>query len=199
MISGLILAAGEAERHNGGNKPLLIVNCETLLDRTVRLFRKHCSKLTIVTHRADIAHPGCEYLMPSNRERVTNTLLSTRSLWSDEMTLVLLGDVYYGDGAPQTMLSSARGAEAFGEGCNIHGLTILAGANSYLAERLEQFCELVKKTPHKYGFGKLYAFVDWAAIPRRPIDAVDIDSPQQHKRLIEKYGNGTTTTTTSTR
>ncbi len=184
----LILAAGNAERHNGGNKPLLKVGKETLLERMVRQIKPHVSHIYIITHRDDLIHPGCKVFAPKFRKTITDTLLSTTQLWSlTGTTIALLGDVYYADKAIDDIVNSTKFLQAFGHECNIHALAIgFHGMFAAIGE-LTRFCQFVDD-PDKYCHGKLYGFVRWASISTHRLDdlTTDIDSPVEHKRLLAK-------------
>lgn len=186
-----ILAAGNAERHNGGNKPLLKVGDETLLERMVRQVRPHVKAIWIVTHRNEIFHPQCNRMYPSSHDCICDTLNSSSLLWClGSRTVVLLGDVYYTDTAISFILGYDRAVTAFGDGCNIHALSIPYQHAFWVSAQLGEFRKLVRDEPAKHKHGKLYAFCDWVTPRIKRIaldtDTTDIDSPREHKRLLAK-------------
>lgn len=186
-----ILAAGNAERHNGGNKPLLKVGDETLLERMVRQVRPHVKAIWIVTHRDDVTHPECSQLNPSSHEYVCDTLHSSAMLWClGSRTIILLGDVWYSEWAISYILHYNREAAAFGEGCNVHALSIPYQHAFWVSSLLGDFRKMVRAGPVTHKHGKLYHFCDWVVprIKKLPLDeyTTDIDSPQEHKRLLAK-------------
>lgn len=184
-----ILAAGKAERHNGGNKPLLKVGHETLLERMVRQIKPRVDAVWIVTHRDDVFHPDCNRMNPSSHEYVCDTFHSSNMLWClGSRTIILLGDVYYSEWAMSFIATYNREVAAFGEGCNIHALSIPYQHAFWVSAQLGEFRKAVRHEPAKHKYGKLYAFCDWAKINRIALDefTTDIDSPKEHKRLLAK-------------
>lgn len=189
MSNVFILAAGKAERHNGGNKPLLKVGNETLLERMVRQIKPHVRTIWIVSHRDDLHHPDCLLTKPSAHDCICDTLHSCSVLWClGSRTIILLGDVYYTDAAISTILNYSDGVFAFGEGYNIHALSIPYQQAFWTMGALTEFRKLVRNEPHRHKHGKLYAFCEWFRIRKIPLDrdTTDIDSPKEHKRLLEK-------------
>lgn len=194
MTTCLILAAGDAERHNGGNKPLLKVNGETLLDRTWRLLEEHPCERWLVTHNAELEDLRPVTFRPVNRRWIVETLLSTRPLWNENhSTIVVLGDVYYTDYAVSEMFNDDLKYAAFGRGCNIHGLRWNSSHNAKIASELARSVKSAEDHPQNYGAGKLWTFVACCQ-PEIPVidfgdETTDFDSPQEHQRFIAKYGN----------
>lgn len=201
MTTCLILAAGNAERHNGGNKPFLVVNGETLLDRTSRQLKEmdQCALIWLVAKRDFEYHPLPRYAPLSSRW-VTETLLSTKSAWATHgCTIVCLGDVFYTQHAMNRMFDPNWTAVAFGNGCNIHALRWAPRNSSQMELGLKKSVEAAEKHPHSYGVGKLWTFVA-ALEPAIPVidfgdETTDFDSPQEHQRFIAKYGNRSTHST----
>lgn len=201
MTTCLILAAGNAERHNGGNKPLLKVNGETLLHRTLKLL-DHAKRLKpiIVTNRKDLmdSEPDYPVFEPSGSRWIVETLLSTRKLWSQQgATIVALGDVFYTKHAMQEMFNPAWHGVAFGKGSNIHGLRWDSENSGAIANFLERSIKSAEEHPHSHGAGKLWLFVECAGLPVIDFgdETTDFDSPQEHQRFIAKYGNRSTDST----
>lgn len=200
MTTCLILAAGEAERHNGGNKPLLEVNGETLLNRTIRLLVRNTDwsvqnsnkqAIYCVTHRTDLDHKGAAKFEPNKRRWITETLLSTVPLWRNgARTQIFLGDVYYTESAVRKVFQTC-GPTAFGKGCNIHALAWCCDASAKIRDALTVFVENTEHYPRIHGAGKLWLFVERNQIPLIDFgdETTDFDSPQEHKRFIAKYGN----------
>lgn len=187
MSIALILAAGEAERHNGGNKPLLKVGNETLLERMVRQVKPHVGSIYIVTHREDLTHPDCKIFKPPKHDFIAETLWQTPMIWClGSRTIVLLGDVYYSDSGIVTILGS-EDLRAFGQSPNIHAMNIPYQNAFWLSGELSEFCKRVKQDPKTYFHGKLHGFCWFSKIRVSPLEGTtDIDSPQEHKRLLAK-------------
>lgn len=200
MTTCLILAAGDASRHNGGNKPLLMVNGETLLDRIWRQFGQFESP-KLVTHNSEIwpsSNPFCaDRFVPSGRRWVVETLLSSRPIWNENgATIILLGDVFYTEHAVDEMFNDDLKCAAFGKGCNIHGMRWNSRHHGKIALELRKAIERAEKKPNAYGAGKLWTFIASVEPPIPVIDfgdeTTDFDSPLEHKRFVEKYGNRST-------
>jgi len=201
MTTCLILAAGEAERHNGGNKPLLEVNGETLLNRTWRLCEGH--KRWVVTHRSDLVPlqdsecPEWTGFSPSARRWVVETLLSSFDIWSNlDETVVLLGDVFYTESAMEKIFETKTTA-AFGKGCEVHALRIQTEDYGKVVNGLRRSISDAEARPRTRGAGKLWLFVECNRIPLIDFgdETTDFDSPQEHKRFIAKYVNRNLRTT----
>lgn len=107
-----ILAAGKCERWNGQTKHLADINGETVLGRTIRMLGSH--DYTIVTGKQDIMDifPG-KCFRPANNERLIDTILSTKELWSDDRILFMLGDVVWTSNALKLALCSEEPIEFF--------------------------------------------------------------------------------------
>lgn len=188
-FSIFLLAAGEAERHNGGNKAALMVGNETVLERTVRLCAPWRHVFRIVTHRPDISHPSVSSMVPEGRRWVTETLFSTSRLWQFMPVIVLLGDVYYTEAAIERIFSTGHTA-AFGHDCHIHALRIQPESFNDVQASLKRCVEAAEKHPRHHGAGKLWTFVQ--CTPNTSTidfedETTDFDSPQEHRRFIRKY------------
>lgn len=197
MTTCLILAAGNAERHNGGNKPLLTVGKtgkKTLLARTIEKCEMWFGcRPFIVTHRQDVmdAAMGCTCWIPKARRWIVETLLCTSEAWpKDDRTVVLLGDVYYTKHA-YAEIAIQSGLAAFGKGCDIYALCWRSISNECVASGLKQSVADAEARPASHGAGKLWKFVERNGIALIDFgDATtDFDSPQEHKRFIEKYAS----------
>lgn len=198
MTTCLILAAGNAERHNGGNKPLLKVNGETLLNRTCRLSREHSNGTHVEWLVSHVSYgSGCMQIQPKKRRWITETLLSTHQFWSDVRdTIVLLGDVFYTDAAMEKVFKF-KGTTAFGKGYNIHALKWSPQFNGAMKAQLEKYVSETEARPRTHGAGKLWRFVQSYGIHMVDFgdETTDFDSPQEHQRFIAKYGNRSTDST----
>lgn len=191
MSIALILAAGKAERHNGGNKPLLKVGNETLLERMVRQIKPHVETIWLITHREDLTHQDCKLFNPPSHDFICDTLHSSSLIWClGSRTIVLLGDVYYTDNSMAFIVKYDSDVAAFGDGCNIHALSIPYQHAFWTSGQLGLFRKCVHAEPFKHKHGKLYAFCDWLSPRIKRIaldtDTTDIDSPLEHKRLLAK-------------
>ncbi len=104
----LILAAGSQERWNESPqcskgdqkivdslpdiKQLIQINGEILIERIQRQF----SPTLVITKSKEIRQHSVSPLNPKFNNVTIETLLSTKELWTDQHTTILLGDVYYG-------------------------------------------------------------------------------------------------------
>lgn len=199
-----ILAAGKAERHNGGNKPLLMVCGMTLLERTWALAEPHSFRLTLVTDRSDLVPPtglNSSKLIPALSRWTIETLASTQCRWSVEHpTVILLGDVYYTEAAIFQVFSTELTC-AFGSGFNIHAVKIMPKQFALVSKTLRNSIDSAVAHPTQHGAGKLWLWLK--CNPDIPVidfgdETTDFDSPQEHKRFVEKYGNRSTSTPSET-
>jgi len=108
------------------------------------------------------------------------------------MTVVTLGDVYYSGHAMAELLGD-NSLTAFGKGCNIHALRWNSRHHGKIATELSKSVKSAEEHPKHYGAGKLWTFVT-CCNPEIPVidfgdETTDFDSPQEHKRFIEKYAS----------
>lgn len=184
-----ILAAGDAERHNGGNKPLLEVEGDTLLNRMAIQVRRQTAGVDcfVVTHRPENYHPACYTLKPKERDFISATLLSTAPEWK-ERNIILLGDVYYTDDVMQEILAEDRPLVFFGDNTDIFAMVF--HIERKVEAPLRTFVDEVRKHPAQFGFGKLGAFFKFIGPHRHFVRVTDktcdFDSPQD----VERFNRG---------
>jgi hypothetical protein len=124
MIGSVILmCAGRAERwgrHLGVHKHLIPIDGERLLDRTLRLVRRHTpdAPVVIVAFDPQYARDGCERFEPAHGPVDfcdTDKFLSAESRWADRgQTVILYGDVFFTEAAMATILSYTGPHRFFG-------------------------------------------------------------------------------------
>ena len=145
MTTCLILAAGAALRwHKPYPKQLVPVlykdGVMPLIGRIVMQCNQAGLEPIIVTHRHELIGLSrtlpCRAHTPSNRQYITGTLLSTRSLWS-ERNIILLGDVYYSDSVFQHIMGGTAPLQFYGRDFEIYALVFLNyGKDTTLADLL---------------------------------------------------------------
>ena len=102
------MAAGEGTRWNnylGVPKHLIKIDGETLLERTVRLFKGY--DITIVGHDDRYYVEGAELHIPEmlGLHDINKQCFLTRDLWNKVgRTIILLGDVFFSEEAAQSIL-----------------------------------------------------------------------------------------------
>jgi hypothetical protein len=123
MIGSVILmCAGRAERwgrHLGVHKHLVQVDGEPLLDRTLRLVRRHTpAPIVIVAFDPQYERDGCERFEPEHGPLDfcdTDKFLSAESRWAEVgRTVILYGDVFFTEAAMAAILSYAGPHQFFG-------------------------------------------------------------------------------------
>ncbi len=105
----LIFCAGGSAKwgyYLGIPKPLILLNKESILGRTLRLLKKlKVIDITIVATDPILKQPNCDYFEPASSRWFVETLISTEALWQ-EKTVVLMGDVFYTQEALKTILNT---------------------------------------------------------------------------------------------
>lgn len=150
----LILAAGDSDRWKGRiPKQLIQIRNEPLISGTIRQIRH--KRHYIITHNQEIigALNGSEHFEPKQQRWITETLLSTKSLWG-ERTLVLLGDVIYSDEAIDLMLNCTKPLSVFGCKWEIFGLSF-SGQN---INEVRTSLSVAIEHAEQGGRGKLWEF-----------------------------------------
>ena len=153
MTTTLILAAGAALRwHKPYPKQLVPVSYKDpvsstvmtvpLIGRVVMQAVNAGLEPIIVTHRHEILGLSrtlpCRAHIPSARGYITETLLSTRSLWT-ERNIILLGDVYYSDNVFQHIVGSVDPLQFYGRDFEIYALVFLSyGKDATIANLLQR-------------------------------------------------------------
>lgn len=114
-ITAILPAAGQGQRWNrafgtvkqliavdgGASRPLLIRTIRMLRDRGIQSIHVLSNEPEIwkaVSGEADILHP-------SDERYLSDTLLSSRSIWADK-TIILLGDVYFSSSCVDSIVQS---------------------------------------------------------------------------------------------
>lgn len=102
MIHVFILCAGSGDRWDnwlGIPKQLITFGTETLIERTARLVAESSpERMYCITCDSRISLPQYETVHLSHTDSLTETILATRHLWSDQ-NVFLLGDVFYSERA----------------------------------------------------------------------------------------------------
>jgi len=176
-----IMAAGKAERHNGGNKPLLVVEGETLLDRMCRQaagIRKY-----IVTHRDDLKNENANVLVPKSHDFFADTLLSTVPYWK-ERNIILWGDVYYTDEVMKEIMAEERPLVAFGDNRDIYAAVFKM--SEPVDWWLTKYVDAVRNNRHETGFFRGLIFAGFSKFVRVTDGTFDFDSPQEYKQFLNK-------------
>lgn len=116
MTRALILAAGEGTRwmnHLGAPKHFIVIDGETLLDRTIRLLHERCVEdVVVVGPKGDDRYqrPGARLVTPDTDPSIgIDKFQSSADLWNTEgRTVLLWGDVFFTDAAMDTILGEQR-------------------------------------------------------------------------------------------
>jgi hypothetical protein len=109
----LILAAGEATRwqnHRGTPKHRLIIEGEVLIERTARQFLKYTNDVVIVGNKNAHRVEGCSMYVPGQGRNLKDMakFISSQTIWSDDRTVMVFGDVYFTDEAVETIMSDKK-------------------------------------------------------------------------------------------
>ena len=109
----LILAAGDATRwENYRNTPKhrLIIEDEVLIERTARQFLKYTNDVVIVGNKNAHQVEGCSMYVPGQGRNLKDMakFISSQTIWSDDRTVLVFGDVYFTDEAVGTIMSDKK-------------------------------------------------------------------------------------------
>ena len=138
----LILCAGVSHRWNGTLKQLLLVAGESILQRQIRQIRQRSeSDIWVITHQPEIAQVasdlGVDTFLPSARNCICQTLLSTGELWGNR-TLVLLGDVIFSRYATDILWGNHAEIAVFGNLWEIYACAFDRSLHERIASVLEE-------------------------------------------------------------
>jgi len=109
----LILAAGDATRwqnHRGTPKHRLVIEGEVLIERTARQFLKYTKDVVIVGNKNAHQVEGCSMYVPGQGRNLKDMakFVSSQTIWSDDRTVLVFGDVYFTDEAVETIMSDTK-------------------------------------------------------------------------------------------
>jgi hypothetical protein len=109
----LILAAGDATRwqnHRGTPKHRLIIEDEVLIERTAKQFLKYTNDVVTVVQKNAHQVEGCSMYVPGQSRNLKDMakFMSSQTIWSDDRTVLVFGDVYFTDEAVETIMSDTQ-------------------------------------------------------------------------------------------
>lgn len=124
----LVLAAGEQDRWNSPvpKQIIPVFDGEPLIKRLVRQVRKRMNCFPhIVTHQKCLRPYSTNFITPSSRRWICETLLSVAPIWGKDWTMVLLGDVLYTDEFMDTLYNNRENYHYhfYGTSSEIFGLS----------------------------------------------------------------------------
>jgi hypothetical protein len=212
MIERVILmCAGRAERwgnYLGVQKHLLLIDGETLLDRTLRLVRRYTSApIVIVAFNPEYDRDGHERFEPSHGPLNfcdTDKFLSAKERWAESgQTVILYGDVFFTDAAIKTIISHVGEHRFFGrrEHSYITGrqwremfaLSFPAEERAELGEHLFQLrSDLLAGKISRGGGWELFRRIHgytWNQFTAIDDFTDDFDYPKDYDQWIRRYRN----------
>ena len=109
----IILAAGDGtrwENYRGTPKHRLIIEDEVLIERTARQFLKYTKDVVIVGNKNAHRVEGCSLYVPGQGRNLKDMakFMSSQTIWSDDRTVMVFGDVYFTDEAVETIMSDTQ-------------------------------------------------------------------------------------------
>jgi choline kinase len=109
----LILAAGDATRwqnHRGTPKHRVIIEDEVLIERTAKQFLKYTNDVVTVVQKNAHQVEGCSMYVPGQSRNLKDMakFMSSQTIWSDDRTVLVFGDVYFTDEAVETIMSDTK-------------------------------------------------------------------------------------------
>jgi hypothetical protein len=109
----IILAAGDGtrwENYRGTPKHRLIIEDEVLIERTARQFLKYTKDVVIVGNKNAHRVEGCSMYVPGQGRNLKDMakFISSETIWSDDRTVMVFGDVYFTDEAVETIISDTK-------------------------------------------------------------------------------------------
>ncbi len=185
----LIFCAGGSAKwgyYLGIPKPLILLNKESILGRTLRLLKKQKvspENITIVATDPILKQPGYNFFEPESSRWFVETLISTESLW-DEQTVVLMGDVFYTPEALKTILNPTTASLQFygraGKSLFSHkahgelfGITFSKNEGALIHEHAQKVIKAAKSMGH----GKAWQFY-------RSIAGFELDQKKTEKKYF---------------
>jgi hypothetical protein len=152
----LVLAAGEQERFlSPAPKQIIpVTNNEPLMARTVRQVRKRMNNYPhIISHQKCLRSFSPNFVFPSSRRWICETLLSIAPVWGPDWTMTLLGDVYYTDDLMDEIYNNRDKYQFHFYGTNSEILALTFTQNAFMEEALYN---VVKEAAYHGGRGKLW-------------------------------------------
>jgi hypothetical protein len=129
LESTIVLSAGESVRFEAPYpKQNIEIDGEKIIERTLRLF----PEAYLVAVNPEIAPSYPKVFKPKAYRYTSETLLSTKEIWSD-VTIVLYGDVYYTEEAVEIIKKSTP-TTFFTDGQDIFGLKFDQDVSGFLRE-----------------------------------------------------------------
>ena len=205
----LILCAGESTRwanYLDVPKQLISFNGESLMNRMVRLLHnKGFYDVVVISHDERLRLSNCGFFKPSKHRLTVETLLSTRSLWTDK-TLILLGDVFFTEKAINTITNSDQGIHVYGRPgasrytFSLHGEIFAISFEQNSWDRVVAHTENARRDAEMGGRGKLWelyrSFAGYSLNEHRIENEIfisihdltdDIDYPYDYNRLVKIF------------
>jgi len=165
---------------------------ETILGRIIRQVQKADHEPIIVTHRQEFRDvtPDLEHFEPVDyRTTIADCILHTRAIWRKQ-TVILLGDVVYGNDTIKHLLDFRGEMLVVGNGAEVFGLSFNAASHEKLANVLYQVnMETTKGSPWEI-------YRKWCGFPYKSGQrettvfhevwdrCTDIDGPRQYQEML---------------
>ena len=186
----ITLAAGEGVRWQGkGLKQLAVVDKKPLIEHQL----DRVPSALVVSHHPQLhKYP---HVVPAKHQFILETLLSTKTLWTDRTT-ILLGDVYFDPADLNLVLSCREEFAVFGSKSQVE-IFALSFTKNYHPQILHH---LYRALDHAYngGRGKLWefyhSFIHSPLSKKRALggnfvnlsETTDIDSLKDYRNLVKK-------------
>ncbi|ACF13717.1 hypothetical protein Ctha_1254 [Chloroherpeton thalassium ATCC 35110] len=209
MAKVFILCAGGSSKwgyYLGIPKPLIQINKEPLLHRTLRLLKGHkISDVTIVATDPILEQKGYSFFKPEASRWFVETVLSTESLWQ-EQNIFLMGDVFYTQEAIKTIVASADKLKFFGRpgksmySHKAHGEVFGITFSNEASQQVKAHGEKVIQAAKSLGHGKawqLYRSLAGFGLDEKQVETAyfqviddftdDFDTPEEYDLAIFRY------------
>jgi len=209
MAKVFILCAGGSSKwgyYLGIPKPLIPINKEPLLHRTLRLLKKNnISDVTIVATDPILEQKGYSFFKPEASRWFVETVLSTEVQWQAQ-NIFLMGDVFYTPEAIKTILASDDQLKFFGRpgkslySHKAHGEIFGLVFSKSEAKQLKSHCTKVIQAAKSRGHGKawqLYRSLAGFELDEKKVESTyfheiddftdDFDTPEEYDLAIFRY------------
>lgn len=208
-VNCFILAAGKGERwknHTGKPKQLLEFGNESLLERTARILNQfQINNIYIVSNNNNFRLDSALLFPPSSYCSICDTILSTKTLWSQK-NLILLGDVFYSEKCLNEIIKCNSDLKFFGRPwpsrftlCT-HGELFGFAFKRKVATKIIDKLKIISKRYRNHNRGNLwnlYQLVaeipyDSKAIDKSLLTVIndftdDFDTPRDYERSKKRY------------
>lgn len=137
MKAIIIPACGESLRWGGVNKLPVKVNEEPLIAESERRFAPY-GKVTVFSHWPEVLAVCKNTIVPANHRWLAETILSSAPCWaSDDVTIVAMGDVVWGEDSLRKLVADGNPSPfAIGHYSELYAFSFLPLQHQYVKDAM---------------------------------------------------------------